>query len=304
MLAETQHPYDLYSQKDLLRRPLEPHRALAVDPDNCNVVDDAFHIEEGEDKLGRYTTITSYVADAAIIHTSPSLVSEAEFRAFHRFEAGVSYQILPAFALAQLSLNAPSDAGVPALAVRAKLRNRSVSLTDIERVRVHVDAITYKMFAERAIEADPEVMTIVNGARNLHRKKPINHAILDEGAAMNIIAEHTKFTNKVVARTMRYTAMPWLFRLHTMPPKKQTYDHALWAARYSNQPAPHESINAPQYCQVMSPLRRFPDLVNHLNLAASMDFRPFPYSEERVASIAHRMNEQMHHVRSSLLEAA
>jgi len=57
-------------------------------------------------------------------------------------------------------------------------------------------------------------------------------------------------------------------------------------ARYTIHPANHDGLKLDRYCHFTSPLRRFPDLVNHLNLHADMSGLPPYYTESDLQRIA------------------
>jgi ribonuclease R len=62
---------------------------------------------------------------------------------------------------------------------------------------------------------------------------------------------------------------------------------------YSDVPNPHDMLKVPQYCHFTSPLRRFADLANHINLAAIMDGRAPTFDSSETKEIATQINEQM-----------
>ncbi|SCU86286.1 LAME_0D05358g1_1 [Lachancea meyersii CBS 8951] len=51
---------------------------------------------------------------------------------------------------------------------------------------------------------------------------------------------------------------------------------------YTGKPSRHQMIGAPAYLTVTSPLRRFPDLINHLQLHAHLDNTELPFTQSQV----------------------
>jgi exoribonuclease R len=104
----------------------------------------------------------------------------------------------------------------------------------------------------------------------------------------DVVAQHMLLTNKLIARSMRHIDMPFIYRDHF-----RQGDRGTAYALYNDIPLPHESLKAPQYCHFTSPLRRFPDLANHINLAAIMNGREPTFDASDTKEIASYMNQRM-----------
>lgn len=288
MSANTQPYFVPYDSKELLRRPLEPRLAFAIDPPRSKEVDDAIDVEFCEDDSGRHAKITTYIADAALLATYPDILNDAAEIGFSTYDGPNSRSMLPSFVLQQLGLNTSVTEGVPAIAVRMKAYEHGATLCDIERVRVRVRTMTYQKFGYIAASGNKKARDIVKASRIIAHKGTFKTPYFDSTNPHDVVAQHMLLTNKLIARSMRHLETPFIYREHL---QRGTRGPAY--AMYNDSPSPHESLKAPQYCHFTSPLRRFPDLANHINLAAIMDGREPTFGSTETKEIATYINQQM-----------
>lgn len=57
------------------------------------------------------------------------------------------------------------------------------------------------------------------------------------------------------------------------------------ASFYSERPLPHAMIGAPQYLTVTSPLRRFPDIINHLQIHRTLQEKPLCFTNDTLSKM-------------------
>lgn len=288
MSANTQPYFVPYDSKELLRRPLETRTAFAIDPPRSKEVDDAIDVEFSEDDSGRHAKITTYIADAALLATYPDIIHEAAEKGFSTYDGPSSRAMLPSFVLKQLGLNAQVEEGVPAIAVRMKAYEHGATLCDIERVRVRVRPMTYQKFGYIAAAGNKKARDIVKASRLIAHKGGISTPYYNSANPHDVVAQHMLLTNRLIARSMRHLETPFIYRDHLQRGIRGTA-----YAMYNDIPLPHESLKAPQYCHFTSPLRRFPDLANHINLAAIMDGRDPTFGADKTKEIASYINQQM-----------
>lgn len=288
MSADLQPYFVPYGSKELLRRPLEPRTAYAIDPPGSSEIDDAIDVVFDEDDAGRHARITTYIADAALVGAYPNIVTQAAERGFSTYCGPNRQSMLPKYVIEQLSLGAPLEDGVPAIAVRMKAYKHGATLCDIERVRVKVRSMTYRQFGYIALTGNKKAHDIVTASKMLSRKGNFDATLAQNTDPHNVVAQHMLLTNRLVARSMRSFDMPFIYR-DQQPRNVDKVNYAM----YNDIPLPHESLKVPQYCHFTSPLRRFADLANHINLAAIMDGKSPTFGTKETKEIATHINHQM-----------
>lgn len=122
-----------------------------------------------------------------------------------------------------------------------------------------------------------------------------------------IVQEFMILANTAVAEYLWRHHVPALFRNHEMavtmsmeqavelmlsgsPEGRAALAQGFGRARYGTTPHGHAALNLDAYAHWTSPLRRFADFVNHMNLAAHLENRPMPYSRDRLDDVAEHLN--------------
>ena len=122
-----------------------------------------------------------------------------------------------------------------------------------------------------------------------------------------IVQEFMILANTAVAEYLWRHHVPALFRNHEMavamsveqavelmlsgsPEGRAALAQGFGRARYGTTPRGHAALNLDAYAHWTSPLRRFADFVNHMNLAAHLEDRAMPYSKDRLDEVAERLN--------------
>ena len=104
--------------------------------------------------------------------------------------------------------------------------------------------------------------------------------------------------NAAMAHFMHHHEIPALYWNYTQLDEIAREVHApdsiarklLASGWYEQEPHGHEGLRLEKYLHFTSPLRRFPDFVNHANLAAFLDDQPYPYDSEALDKIASRIH--------------
>jgi len=121
----------------------------------------------------------------------------------------------------------------------------------------------------------------------------------DVSSSQLIVQESMILAGIVMSKFMEAQGVPALYRNHVVPTDllAQTTDFAERRrlsygvrAEYGIQPLGHVGLRTATYMHFTSPLRRFADFANHLNLVAFLEFRPLPYPEDRLQRITDRIN--------------
>lgn len=293
MLAETQHPYDLYSQQQLLERPLEPWKAIAIDPPRTPEVDDAIHVSVGEDDAGKHANITVYVADAAAIANHEDLFDRAADLGFSRYERNPEQLMLPAFVLEQLSLGTRSEIGAPAIAIRIRADEAKTTLLGIERVRVHVRATTYDGYAKLIRQGHPTAIGIARSTTLFRHHTRTGKPYAYKNESHRIVADYMLLANALVAEDAKERKLPWIFRNYAEMSRGKKGGHYSYA-EYSTEPLPHACVGGGKsYCHFTSPLRRIVDSANHAVRVSNLEGLPTPYGVSQLEELSTRVNKQM-----------
>lgn len=298
MLAETQHPYDLYTQQQLLERPLEPCRAIAIDPPKTKEVDDAIYVNTAEDDDGHFANITVYVADAAPIIEHKDLCSRAFDLGFSRYDENPRRLMLPRFALQQLSLGNKSELGAPAVAIRIRADEAKTALLGIDRVRVRVRPTTYDGYARMINRGNPTAIAIAKNTAMFRDRTRLGKPYRYTNDSHKIVADYMLLANMMVAENAQKQGTPWIYRNFTNSKQARSDRHYQYA-EYATAPLPHDCVGGKPYCHFTSPLRRVVDSVNHAIHLASTEGTPLPYSSNQLHEMSDQVNIQMHYPRSA-----
>ena len=308
--AEKQAEAWYITREELLRRPQE--YGLAVDPDNPAEIDDAVDVRANRDGSFR---VAVHVADAGLIDKDSELSRTARQLGWSYYgEHGDPSETIPMLPLSlskhKLSLDINNHGlGAPAVTIRFSFdpHLRRINNPDIYKSRlVECDAISYGQLAMRHASGDKQARMVVGLAKLLNEDidKPSDYS--PSSFCKDAIGEYMLAANRIIAEEMRKHSIPWLFRYHQtkMPISLRDLDvsnypqaerdllDAIGRAHYSPSPQRHEGLNLMPYTHFTSPLRRFPDLVNHQTLHALMTGRTLPYSNEDLEGISSELAQK------------
>jgi ribonuclease R len=168
----------------------------------------------------------------------------------------------------------------------------------LQKARVVVDTVDYKAHDRRINEgkrsSEARILELVAGRINTDQSKV--HQFSKGYLSEDIVGQLMVAANRVVAIEMEKRGIPWLFRNHGegtfdkwRDEREQIILKRLNVARYGRIAILHNGLRTPKYCHFTSPLRRFPDLANHLNLHADMTGQPIPFDEDEIDKIAEEM---------------
>ncbi len=299
--AEKQAAEWYISSDELLRRPKET--GVAVDPENPAEIDDAIDVTGNSD--GTYR-VAIHISDAGLLEKDTPLVDQARQKGWSFYGSSVNGldPMLPlSISKDKLSLNSNHHGlGAPAVTLCMRLDpvTRQVNDLDIYQSRlVSCDAISYRELAKRYVGGDSKARMIIDISRLLNKDigRPSN---LPNSYCHQAIGEYMLLANRIIAETMSKRSVPWLYRYHqTRAPlarrnldvnsyveaERDLLDH-IGLAQYSTAPLRHEGLNFKPYTHFTSPLRRFPDLVNHQLLHAMLGGSPLPYELAELEQIA------------------
>lgn len=306
MSAELQADLFTIDHRELLRRPLK--HAIAIDPTNPVEIDDAVSVE----LLGDYIfKVEVHVADAGLLLGESALIHAARRKGWTQYPATGSRiapdLMLPAdIALNKLGLDCNHfDLGAPAITVGFTFDTalRRVQELDIYKSRVVCEVLTYEQFGTKLQWNDKKAHILTSIAKLINQDVDTPSEFNQDTQSHDTVGELMVAANRLIAEEMRKHDIPWLFRNHRQKISTNLRDFditsfnetvfslldALGRGRYSSLAQRHEGLNLMPYTHFTSPLRRFPDLVNHLTLHALLTGTELPFTQDELDIVAEEL---------------
>lgn len=304
--AEMQVP-DFITRDDLLKRPFET--GLAIDPTDAHEIDDAISVSPQE-KSGD-CRIKIHIADAGLLYGTPYVEMARSIGWSTYYPDGTASLMLPPeVSIEGLSLttNHHETGTAPALTIAFTFNALCRYLGEVEvyESRIACEATDYDAFDEEVRRQTTRARRFQRTARtvNMPLGYPKARSLSQEGSvARGVVEQFMVAGNGLMAGYMRQIDdLPWLFRNHHLTKLKdnknnlirQLYpfsdlfaEHELgW---YGRIPTRHQGARLREYCHCTSPLRRLPDLANHLNLHAHRNGLSLAFSEAELDEVANEL---------------
>jgi exoribonuclease R len=305
------------TEEDLMRRP--PEQGVAIDPPNPSEIDDAIWAEPLRTRRG-FSRIQVHIADAGLLYGHDKAIAQARQNGWSEYfedDTPPNLMLDEAIAVAGLSLNIGHHGTgyAPAVTVAFTFDSNDRRILDpsIYKSRVAAQSLTYSQFERRVrngrggkpTREEHEDRFIYLRAREL-LKPPGKVASFRAGKIGSYTVRNNMIVaNSIIAKDRIEGDRPWLFRNHHMRdfqhPQADLIAHLYpdtaqlirqQMAWYSRIPTTHDNLGG-RYCHFTSPLRRFPDLANHLNLHADLEGLPQVYDEEEIDEIAREMGHKI-----------
>lgn len=291
---------ELITKQELLTRPEE--QGVGIDPVDPYEIDDAISTERSLTR--RLIRVAIHISDAGLLIDSPELIAQARTRGWSQYHeySPADLMLDESVAIHGLSLNVDHEgAGAPAVTIGFvfNARKRTISEFEVYKSRLKCLSLSYPDFEERVAKHDKDALEIVTTAGLLTTPEGKQRVLRKGSWAKESVASFMLVANRLMADYMHEQGIPWLFRNHHVLGYDITgndvlsnmYPHSVLfeesgMAWYGPAPLRHGGLGLDSYCHFTSPLRRFADLVNHLNLHASLTGRELPYSTEAVNQIA------------------
>ncbi len=318
-LAAEQAPVTKYiTEQDLMRRL--PEQGIAIDPHNPSEIDDAIWAEPLHTKKG-FSRIQIHIADGGLLYDHPTIIAEARKNGWSEYfddDTPPNLMMDEAVAVHGLSLNIGHQGTDYAPAVTIAFTfdkyGRKVLDPSVYKSRVLTKPMDYKGFeaevkkARKGKASNEEYQSryIYLRARELTKPPGKLSSIRAGKLGKQTVRHYMVAANSIVANHMHQQGIPWLFRNHHLrnfehpqadllahlyPDTAQLIQHDM--AWYSRIPTLHANLGLKGYCHFTSPLRRFPDLANHLNLHAHLEGLPTMYNAEEMDEIAREMGHKI-----------
>lgn len=258
MAASSQPAPTLYTPELIETRPPVFEVAYAIDPPGTIEVDDAIAVRFRPDSKQPVADVQVLIADTSFLISWPEVIIRASKRCYSRYrDGGRSNYMLPLAAIKQLSLNADSPVGAPALSVEFEVSEDHLVFHGWRQVRVNVQPMTYKEARKRYYKGDHQMKDIVQSAnyvrRNLKIPKSGSH-----GVASNAVASHMVAANHLMTQCAAEQRTAFLSR--SCFGEEPGSARALYS--YGGEVKPHLALGLDYYGHWTSPIRRFPDMLN------------------------------------------
>lgn len=264
--VELQPERDLYTTESLRARPFAGY-ALAIDPPGTIEADDAISVRLKPNSGGNEADVTVCISDGALLSPHPDLYGLAVRRLHSRYPSnGRAKYMLPRWAIEQLSLSRDVPGGAPCLAVDFDVSYEGISLRSVRFARSFVEPTTYGEFAQRVRDRDPRARTIARVGKILHGHDANIRTKYGEESAKNAVSAYMIAANRLLSA---YTAQRESSVLHRHCGNLPDAPIEQQRAVYDITPLPHEALLIDRYGHWTSPIRRFPDLYNHMMLAGA-----------------------------------
>lgn len=312
-------PVTLITKEELSKRPEEI--ALASDPRHRFEVDDAARAVRG--KFNRnISRVKIHKADAGLLMGHSAVDDAIERGGTEYSPRGTAELMLPEdIAIHGLSLGIDHyGLGSPALTTAFTFHHDTRQVTDVEFYysRLKCETVSYETFAAMLAGGAKKAKALYDVAR-LIGESPGKVANLGEGvqAAMAVNARLMRTDNELWGAHLVKQGTPFLWRNHQLSileiagrdevirrlyPHTGMFDQGMsW---YSPVPIGHDATGADAFAHMTSPLRRAPDLINHINYRAHTNGQPVPYPEDALNNIAYQLAMQTHAIKRGLGRAA
>lgn len=315
-------------QEELLERPIE--YGIAIDPPNSFEIDDALSVELLDDKK-RLFAYKVHIADGGLLAGTEHLDTAREKGWTIYRRRGGADTMLPEDVVSFLTLDREAgEVGQPALTV-SFVAGEGVAPRDftIYKSRLVCDAMTYAAYARRVrqhyhpsnpLEFEQEAriheasVYIDNSRQRMQKLEKVRTVSPDQSVpflrdnACNTVALFMKAANIGMAQLSLEDGLPYVFRNQHIAhfehqngnAIRELYpDSDLFAkhniAWYSRVPTQHASLKQAVFGHATSPLRRSPDLFNHVNRSAVLSGQEPPFDEayldEFVRELAQKIKE-------------
>lgn len=272
------------------------HTGYSIDPPNSPEVDDVIEVATDSIHCDNFMSF-AHLANGSLLHQSPHVdLARKKGWSYYDHDTGVHDLLLDDRVLALLSLDKGAGNTMPALTVQYGFSKKAgIGDVSIFLSQVAVEAITYEQFDRRYAEGDIELIVIANAAKRLaryfHLEVPSPPRFSE-----TVVASHMIAANAVVAKLMVQEGVPILRRLHT-PEAYESWQNelekitlkSLGVAMYGYMALRHLALGLKHYCHITSPLRRFADLVNHINIQAYIEGKEPPFNKKDLSEIANEL---------------
>lgn len=282
----------------------------AVDAKYSRDRDDAISLSvEGDQRILRVS-----VADVgSFVHPDTALQAYAERQLFTRYRGHRAVKPMLPRELSERSLSLTAHEKRPVLSFHFPVdSDGNVGPLGITLASITANILTPKKLealvlndTDHYTELGMVAQTLFRARHNDRQRTPIlqneEGRILKEGEGSIgtfIVQESMIATNAIVAQFMHNNDIPGLFRTHIPTPEIAAYLEDFpelrvhfARARYVRLAGEHLGLNLQTpYAHNTSPLRRYPDYVNHANLIAFIEDRAFPFSADRLDEIVERLD--------------
>lgn len=305
MTSEAPRPLETFIDREtLLKRPHT--NSVAIDPRNPLEIDDAIRLEPLNRERSEYR-VAVHIADAGLLLGHTDIVDQAREQGWTQYnflDSSKSVPMLPELVYKKtLGLDAPISEGAPAVEVAFDfdLTTRAIGNIIVAKSRVQLEKFSYRdhdkaMSDSTNQKKHEEAQERLKVASRLFAPSTGINRIGPWRISEDTVTYFMIAVNRIMSEQMQANGLPWLFRNHTglaytswRDERERRVLEKIKPGTYGSTPIAHEGLKIDRYCHFTSPLRRFPDLANHLNLHSLMTGSEPPFQERDIDAIAQEM---------------
>ncbi len=309
MTRKEEKPFFLESfidRESYMSRPLT--EAVSIDPENSTEIDDALNIEVISKRKKQYQ-VSIFIADLGLLYGMDYEVNNARDNGWTIYARDDDTDFEPMLSkdiVSKIGLTSNNDLGSPSVQINFEYNGGKRLSGDLElrKSRTITKPFSYREYDQilkgKSRDDDEKVRSrhlsnvasIINYPRRHKQTVSTRSEVMVAQfmvAANRLIAAENEKINKRAGEIV----LPWLFRNHGASAfidlrderERQVFE-TINLAHYDTDSSGHEALGLTSYCHFTSPLRRFPDLANHLNVHAYLTGQEMAFTTQDMQNIA------------------
>lgn len=285
--------------------------AIALDDHDSRAIDDAVLVSESLNSI----TLHGSIADTGSFWPQlPSIARYARRRAWTRYRDGRAVIPMIPREISEDKLSLLDDEERPALTVHIPVTASGAGMPELTRDVLQTKRVSYEK-VEEAMRGEDDVALALRGLKKVaailfaarHLGKASRKSMIledEEGYPLDhshvigrLIAQECMLAIRSGMGQFAYAnSIPVLYRNHVIPdsvmpeitdPEERVQLLRPWArVEWATEPKGHIGLGMPMVVPFSSPLRSFPDFVNHANVVAHYVGNDYPYPQPQLRKIA------------------
>lgn len=232
------------------------------------------------------------------LHNRPEIIAKARELQYTTYDGAngiITSMLPPDICTDSLSLKGRK----PALTIDMLIENGHILDTRVSQSVAYVRNWSHQVAAEAIAQGFPSLNLLCDLATDLYHVRTrsdqlklqdethrISRRVTGSTIAAFIVQECMIAGNVGVPLFMETHDIPGLYRRCVTP----EYERAVSRAFYSPNPGPHDGLRLEKYSHSTSPLRRFADVINHLQLTRYLGVHNSEYSHSELTAISQELN--------------
>jgi exoribonuclease R len=298
--AEAEH----FSMPDDWRQGRPRHKGTTIDEEGTRLREDALDVTT--DEAGK-PSLDVHICDiGSFVHAMPAVLRAAGLQVGNRHRANGRSEYLLPYRLTGKFFTITHAAFRPVITVSTPLEANYSSLPVITKGQLKARTLSAEAFNQMHADSDPLSKRFFEAAVSLYHQRtgqaeppkvdftPRHPGSLDKSVhpARFVLREVLTQANAAIARFAVEHNVPLFYRRQeTGGSRMESIRRNLGnTAYFSAVPGPHEALGIEPFQQCSSPYQLLPEFANMLNLAAHLDGRTYPFSQNRIEKSVDRIN--------------